>query len=153
MTTLGCILKGCKYAILIPLFICGSFAFIEASTKKETEMNIIGKLAIEAYNFMFFTREPNTIQGYALTANLNIDVTNVGPNIAKRFGSKYLQKMTFNCTDIFTLTCLEQNPFKNSTYGLKARAGARIMWIIAKNNATKKEKWIGRVENGTWYPK
>ena len=48
-------------------------------------------------------------------------------------------------------TFLEQNPYKNSIYGQRAKNGAKIMWVIASYSGT--EKWLGRMENGQWYPK
>lgn len=54
----------------------------------------------------------------------------------------------------FRLTFLEQNPNKNSAYGRYVREeGAKIMWVIAYNRETKKERWLGRVENRAWYQK
>lgn len=53
----------------------------------------------------------------------------------------------------YRLTFLEQNPDKPSYYGQKAREGAKIMWVIAFNRANRKERWLGRVEDGVWHPK
>lgn len=52
---------------------------------------------------------------------------------------------------VMRFTFLEQNPYKNSVYGQRAKNGAKIMWAIAQYDGT--EKWLGRVENGQWYPK
>jgi hypothetical protein len=52
---------------------------------------------------------------------------------------------------VMRFTFLEQNPYKNSVYGQRAKNGAKIMWVIASYNGA--EKWLGRVENGQWYPK
>lgn len=66
-----------------------------------------------------------------------------------------LKKITAQIEDsTFRLTFLEQNPNKNSAYGKLVREeGAQIMWIIAYNRETKKERWLGRVENKVWYSK
>lgn len=53
----------------------------------------------------------------------------------------------------YRFTFLEQNPYKQSIYGKKARQGSKIMWIIVFNRLTRKERWLGRVEDGKWYPK
>lgn len=52
---------------------------------------------------------------------------------------------------IMRFTFLEQNPYKNSVYGQRAKAGAQIMWVIVQYSGA--EKWLGRIENGKWYPK
>lgn len=52
---------------------------------------------------------------------------------------------------VMRFTFLEQNPYKNSVYGQRAKNGAKIMWAIAQYDGT--EKWLGRVEDGQWYPK
>lgn len=49
------------------------------------------------------------------------------------------------------LTFLEQNPYKNSVYGKRAKDGSTIMWVIARYRG--KEKWMGRIEDARWYPK
>lgn len=49
------------------------------------------------------------------------------------------------------LTFLEQNPYKNSVYGQRAKNGAKILWTIANMNGI--EKWLGRVEDAKWYSK
>jgi len=44
---------------------------------------------------------------------------------------------------------IEQNPNSNSQYGRRARAGAKIMWVIRlRDNA-----WLGYVEDGKVYTK
>ena len=53
----------------------------------------------------------------------------------------------------YRFTFLEQNPNKQSAYGKRAANGAKIMWVIVKNYANHKERWLGRVENGKWFPK
>ena len=51
------------------------------------------------------------------------------------------------------LTFLEQNPNKNSIYGQRAQQGAKIMWVIANNRMSRRERWLGRVEDGVWHGK
>ena len=46
---------------------------------------------------------------------------------------------------------LEQNPYKNSIYGNRAKEGAKIMWTIVKRGSI--ERWLGRMDNGVWYAK
>lgn len=52
---------------------------------------------------------------------------------------------------VMRFTFLEQNPYKNSVYGQRAKNGAKIMWAIAQYDGI--EKWLGRVEDAKWYPK
>jgi hypothetical protein len=52
---------------------------------------------------------------------------------------------------VMRFTFLEQNPYKNSVYGQRAKNGAKIMWVIASYDGT--EKWLGRMEDNQWYPK
>lgn len=64
-----------------------------------------------------------------------------------------LKKITVHIDNSpFCLTFLEQNPMKASKYGVRAKNGANIMWAIANNRETKKERWLGRIEDRSWHP-
>jgi hypothetical protein len=121
-------------------------------------MDIIEKLAKEAYQDMFFTRRPILPSSIVFhkTDMKSFKVIDASASLAQRVGTEYLQKITCNVSnssDNFLLTFLEQNPFKHSIFGSRARKGSRIMWVIARNIKKSREKWIGRVEDGNWYPK
>ncbi len=53
----------------------------------------------------------------------------------------------------YILIFLEQNPMKLSSYGVRAKNGHNIMWVILRNEAMKKETWIGHVEDRVWKAK
>jgi hypothetical protein len=93
-------------------------------------------MIIKRYNIMFNDQEPNRTD----------DIRYVSIN-------NLMKITTYIEASPFKITCLEQNPNKGSVYGKRARSGTKIMWVILNNTITKKEKWLGRVENGTWYPK
>lgn len=68
--------------------------------------------------------------------------------------SGMLKKITVHIDNSpFRLTFLEQNPNKNSAYGKRAKKGAKILWVIAHSRETKRERWLGRVEDRVWYQK
>jgi len=77
-----------------------------------------------------------------------------GPRFKQTYTMSNLTKITTELPYVsgtIRMTFLEQNPHKGSVYGQRARNGAQIMWVIASFN--NKEKWLGRIENGRWYPK
>jgi len=58
----------------------------------------------------------------------------------------YDVELTINGTK-YNMRLLAQNPAKSSQYGQRAAAGERIAWLI--NQTT--EKWVGKIENDTYY--
>lgn len=64
---------------------------------------------------------------------------------------KIKKEVTDSKNTSIVLTFLEQNPHKNSAYSKRAKQGTKIMWVIAYNKETKKERWLGRVENRVWH--
>ena len=46
--------------------------------------------------------------------------------------------------DIDGIRFVTQNPYKDSPYGKRAQAGAKIIWVIEIST----NKWLARVENG-----
>lgn len=93
-------------------------------------------MIIERYNIMFNDQEPDRAD----------DISYVSSGSLMRI-TRYIE------ATVFKLVFLEQNPNKQSIYGNRAKQGSKIMWVIAGNVQTHKERWLGRVEDGTWYPK
>ena len=98
---------------------------------RQLKDRIIGR-----YNVMFNDQEPSRTD----------DIIYVSPWSLMRI-TNYIEATAFK------IVFLEQNPNKQSFYGKKAKQGSKIMWVIAGNIQTGKERWLGRVEDGTWYPK
>jgi len=117
----------------------------------------IETLTKAAYNDIFFNRK-EYLPNLTLTKSVigSIKVKDRASQLARRAGTRYLQKVTCrvnNEHESFLFTFIEQNPLKNSIYGRRACNGIKILWVILKNLSTKKEKWLGRMENGIWHPK
>ena len=120
--------------------------------------DILKTLIKAAYNAIFNNIDQTLPPGITFnqTSMKSFKVRDANAYLARRAGTNYLQKITCDITDgpdIFLLTFLEQNPFKNSIFGARAKKGAKIMWVIGRNVKTSHEKWLGRMEDGAWYPK
>ena len=102
-------------------------------------MSEIEKLSKAAYELLFFDRRPK-IPGVSFEKRYT-------PYTRLRIVKFYISKYP-DCT----LTFIEQNPDKGSSYANRAKLGSKIMWFILKNRKTKKEKWLGRMEDGKWNP-
>lgn len=85
-------------------------------------------------------------QPVALPEGVDFDISYTMSNL-----TKIVVRMLLKNKRVFRVTFLEQNPYKSSVYAQRAKKGAQIMWAIAQFDS--KEKWLGRIEDGIWYPK
>lgn len=102
---------------------------------------MIGQLALKAFEQMFGDKQEPVSLPKGIEFDLSYTMSNLTRIIVRTLINEKVMRFTF----------LEQNPYKNSMYGQRAKNGAKIMWAIASYDG--KEKWLGRVEDGKWYSK
>jgi len=87
-------------------------------------------LCMEVYKAIFSNQKEITING-------------------KTFKRRIFTGRSLRGFDINKWRYIEQNPAKSSEFGLRAKKGAKIMWIIR----TTDNFWAGRVEDEILYRK
>ena len=102
---------------------------------------MIGQLALKAFEQMFGDKQEPVPLPDGIEFDISYTASNLTRIIARIPHPKGWIRLTF----------LEQNPYKNSVYGQRAKNGAKILWVIANMNGV--EQWLGRVEDTRWYPK
>lgn len=99
----------------------------------EAVMNYCELLETPTLSHYMFTAIFNGLKTVVLRDLKEISLTTKGANI--------------KCFETNRFLFIEQNKNKSSKFGHMAKNGAKIMWIIRKEDNT----YIGRVQNGTLY--
>lgn len=121
-------------------YVAGVYFLYRNQLKSYGEKTMISRLANLAFKQMFENHPVQTPKGIEFKqSHTASNLTKIVTCLQHSFGKK------------IHVTFLEQNPYKDSVYGKRAKNGAQIMWVIASIGC--EEKWLGRMENGSWYPK